>query len=83
MSKLWQIKQLSKLHLKVEEFCSGEDAKLDEQLTAYDIKGSVAHAQMLKQIGILTDKELQAILKGLDKILKGYQTGSFKVETED
>lgn len=83
MAKIWQVTKTMKTNPWVEEFLSGEDAKLDEQLTTYDIAGSVAHAQMLKAIGILTDKELKKMLWGLNKILKSYQSGSFKVEVQD
>lgn len=82
-NKLWQTRKTVKLHPMMEEFCSGENAELDQELVAYDIAGSVAQAKMLKTIGILSEIELKEILKGLKWILKDYKKGSFSVKTED
>jgi argininosuccinate lyase len=41
----------------------------DADLFYYDILGSQAHIIMLYEVGILTKKELVAILKGLDQLL--------------
>ena len=49
----------------------------DQRLYAEDIQGSVAHATMLKEIGILTDDELTAILKGLSQIKGEIEQGTF------
>lgn len=40
----------------------------DQKLAVYDIRGSKAHAEMLTQVGILTDQENSAIQQGLDEI---------------
>jgi argininosuccinate lyase len=40
----------------------------DHKLAIHDIKGSLAHAEMLASIGILSSKELIAIKDGLDDI---------------
>ena len=40
----------------------------DRRLAGHDIRGSIAHAQMLHRIGVLTDKEAQAIVRGLEDI---------------
>ena len=41
----------------------------DADLFYYDILGSQAHVIMLYEVGILTKKELVAILKGMDHLL--------------
>lgn len=82
-NKLWQTRKTVKLHPMMEEFCSGENAELDQELVAYDIAGSVAQAKMLKTIGILSEIELKKILQGLKQILKDYKERSFSVKTED
>ena len=43
-----------------------ESISFDWRLWRYDILGSLAHAEMLQQAGILTKAELSAITKGLD-----------------
>jgi argininosuccinate lyase len=40
----------------------------DRRLYLYDIMGSIAHAQMLAHVGVLTKKERDAIVKGLKEI---------------
>ena len=40
----------------------------DRRLYVYDIMGSMAHAQMLAKVGVLTKKECAAIVKGLKEI---------------
>jgi argininosuccinate lyase len=50
---------------------------VDRALYRQDIRGSAAHATMLRSIGILNQKELNSILKGLDQILKEIESGNF------
>ena len=45
-----------------------ESVSFDWRLWRQDIRGSKAHATMLKKIGLLSPRELVAILKGLDAI---------------
>ncbi len=52
----------------------GYDARLWRQ----DIRGSRAHAKMLNRIGILSDRELADILKGLEQIGKEIEAGVFE-----
>jgi argininosuccinate lyase len=49
----------------------------DKRLYRHDIAGSVAHAQMLNKIGILDSTELDAIVTGLQDILKEIESGQF------
>jgi len=51
---------------------------VDVELYKYDIIGSLAHAIMLREIGILTGSELSAIRKGLKKILTDIESGKIK-----
>ena len=43
-----------------------ESISFDWRLWRHDILGSMAHATMLQKIGVLTKKELRAIIRGLD-----------------
>jgi argininosuccinate lyase len=57
----------------------------DWRLYPYDIVGSVAHARMLARQGIITDKEAETIVLGLDGIKEEIALGQFvfKAELED
>ncbi len=57
----------------------------DQRLARYDIQGSVAHAKMLSSIGVLSEKECELILHGLEAILIDIERDDFfwSVELED
>jgi argininosuccinate lyase len=55
-----------------------ESISFDHRLWRHDIIGSMAHAEMLCRIGILTRKELRAIVRGLDAIGRDIAAGKFK-----
>ncbi|HYG22718.1 MAG TPA: argininosuccinate lyase [Verrucomicrobiae bacterium] len=59
-----------------------ESISFDWRLWRYDILGSLAHANMLKSIGILTGEELAAISRGLDAIAREIESGTFKWKPE-
>lgn len=42
----------------------------DKCLAKYDIQGSLAHAQMLQEVGILSSEDLSAIQAGMNEILQ-------------
>ncbi|MDI9425677.1 MAG: argininosuccinate lyase [Spirochaetota bacterium] len=50
----------------------------DARLYRQDIRGSIAHARMLKKTGILTAAEFTAIEKGLGEIQKEIEEGRFE-----
>lgn len=50
----------------------------DKRLYPYDIQGSLAHAKMLKKIGILKATDFNKISKGLEKVKKELDNGKFK-----
>jgi argininosuccinate lyase len=55
-----------------------ESISFDWRLWRHDILGSMAHAEMLHQIGVLKKNELHAIVRGLDAIGKEIKAGKFK-----
>ena len=59
--------------------------EIDHRLYREDIECSIAHAKMLANKKIISKNEGNAIVKGLNKILKKIETGkvSFKKELED
>lgn len=64
----------------IETFTVGNDRELDLHLAKYDALGSLAHAQMLKEIGLLSGEELEGVEKELNLILKQIEDGSFEIE---
>ncbi|WP_139557316.1 argininosuccinate lyase [Methylotetracoccus oryzae] len=51
--------------------------EFDRRLARHDIQGSIAHAQMLQRIGVLTEKEMHAIVRGLEDIAGDIDRGDF------
>src|SRR6267154_1791055 len=62
-----------------------QSISFDWRLWSQDIRGSRAHAAMLRKIGVLTRPELRAIEQGLDVIERQIAAGKFrwKPELED
>ncbi|MBV2092121.1 MAG: argininosuccinate lyase [Candidatus Thiodiazotropha sp. (ex Ctena orbiculata)] len=67
----------------VEAFTASVD--FDRRLYRYDIQGSIAHARMLAQQGILSDQERDDIILGLEQIQSRIAAGEFQwsVSLED
>lgn len=59
-----------------------ESISFDWRLWRQDIRGSVAHATMLQQVGILTKAELKAIRGGLDAIGQEIESSTFQWRQE-
>ncbi|HZL41814.1 MAG TPA: argininosuccinate lyase [Verrucomicrobiae bacterium] len=57
-----------------------QSVSFDWRLWRQDILGSMAHASMLRKIGVLTGKELKRILGVLDWIAGRIKTGQFRWE---
>jgi len=55
----------------------------DRRLYRHDIRGSIAHAQMLSKVGLLKTGELRAIVKGLERIEEDIAGGRFKFDIAD
>jgi len=49
----------------------------DKRLYAHDIAGSIAHAQMLAHVGVLTAAESESIIEGLEAIKEEIEQGQF------
>jgi argininosuccinate lyase len=55
----------------------------DRRLFRHDIRGSVAHAQMLAKAGLLKPNELRAIVDGVERIENEIANGRFKFDIAD
>ncbi len=79
--KLWQKHwELDKL---VEAFETKGDLLLDGHLVRADVIGSLAQAAGLNRIGILSDAELQALRRGLTRILMLWKQEKFTLKAGD
>jgi argininosuccinate lyase len=76
--KLWQKNKSSKI--EVEKFTIGRDPDFDLLLAPYDVLGSLAHAIMLENIGLLTAEELVVLKKGLLEIYLEIQQEQFTID---
>jgi argininosuccinate lyase len=78
MKKLWE-KGIS-VNKEIEEFTIGSDRELDQSLAPYDIMGTLAHAAMLRSIGILSDAEHKDLNGALLNIYSQVKEGKFSIE---
>jgi len=60
----------------VERFTAS--VQFDQRLYHHDINGSLAHAQMLTSVGVLTEQEYQQIVDGLEAIRSEIESGQFQ-----
>jgi argininosuccinate lyase len=59
----------------VEQFSAS--VHFDKRLAPYDIRGSIAHARMLGEVGLIAKREAKAIETGLRDIVDEIEAGSF------
>jgi argininosuccinate lyase len=81
MSRLWD-KGLP-LDERVLRYTAGEDHVLDERLVEHDIRGSIAHAEMLCAQGLLSAEDRDAICGGLRAIGADHAAGRWHIRLED
>jgi argininosuccinate lyase len=80
MKKLWAGRFTQKTSGTVESFT--ESISFDRKLWKQDIRGSIAHARMLARQRIITKKESDAIVAGLEQISGRIEKGSFPFSSE-
>jgi argininosuccinate lyase len=76
--KLWGGRFRKEENKLMEDFNSS--LKVDKRLYAEDIKGSIAHVNMLVQCDLLTKKEGEDIVKTLLSILEDIENGTLLIE---
>lgn len=76
--KLWQ--KNTDANQAVDKFTVGRDREMDIYLAEADVLGSLAHTRMLNSIGLLNDKDLEAVQRELKKIHADIVAGRFKIE---
>ncbi|TWO33344.1 argininosuccinate lyase [Seonamhaeicola sediminis] len=78
--KLWD-KGIS-IDNKIEQFTVGNDREIDIHIAKYDVIASKAHAKMLQSIGVLSAKELEQLLEGLNVLAKQIEEGTFVIDEQ-
>ena len=81
MSRLWD--KGVDLDQRVLAYTAGDDYALDERLVKYDVRASIAHAEMLNARKLLADADLKAIREGLETIGAEHAAGQWKIELAD
>jgi argininosuccinate lyase len=81
MSRLWD--KGAPLDERVLAFTAGDDYALDERLVQYDVRASIAHAEMLNAAKLLDDADLASILGGLTALGTEHALGQWKIELTD
>ncbi|MCR4442699.1 MAG: argininosuccinate lyase [Peptococcaceae bacterium] len=83
MKKLWGGRFQKNTDALAEDFHSS--ISFDRRLYRHDIRGSIAHARMLGEEGIITRREAAQIIAGLEEILQEIEDGKiqFSQEAED
>ncbi len=81
MTRLWE-KGLP-LDQRVLRYTAGEDHRLDERLVPYDVRASIAHAEMLCATGLLDEEDCRRIREGLCRIEAAHAAGEWRIELED
>ncbi len=81
MSRLWE-KGLP-LDERVLRYTAGEDHLLDARLVRYDVRGSIAHAEMLAATGLISDSDCTAIREGLESLQESFEDGEWQISLED
>jgi len=77
MTRLWD--KGAPLDARVLRYTAGEDHALDNRLVAYDVRASIAHAEMLHDSGLLSSEDLDAIRSGLRAIGEAHARGEWSV----
>jgi len=77
MTRLWD--KGGTLDARVLEYTAGDDHLLDNRLVPYDIRASIAHAQMLGEQGLITPEDSAAIRDALSAIGAEHARGAWRV----
>lgn len=79
MHKLWQ-KKSTVVAAQVEQFTVGRDLEFDILLAAYDVQGSMAHVQMLGEVGLMLPEQATLAIEALQQIQEEIAAGQFEIE---
>jgi argininosuccinate lyase len=80
MTRLWD--KGTPLDERVLAYTAGDDFELDNRLVEYDVRASIAHAEMLNERGLLSDADLVAIRGALTAIGEEHALGKWRITLE-
>ena len=78
--KLWGGRFTKETNQLVHNF--NESLSFDQKFYRQDIRGSIAHVKMLAKQGILTEKDRDDIIRGLEGILEDLESGKLTISTD-
>ena len=79
--QLWSGRFAEAVDEQVKQFTAS--VPFDHRLAPFDIQGSVAHARMLGAAGILSRRDVAAIVRGLERIRRDIEAGRFRWSVDD
>ena len=81
MTRLWD--KGAPLDERILRFTAGEDHLLDGRLVAYDVRASIAHVNMLRRQGLLSEADRDAIRDGLTELAERHARGGWAIDLRD
>jgi argininosuccinate lyase len=69
-----------KIDPAIQAFLAGDDVLLDREFFLFDIRASIAHAEGLQRIGLLTGDELGSLRTELDALAADFLRGHFELD---
>jgi argininosuccinate lyase len=80
LTRLWD--KGKPLDQRVLAYTAGEDHALDDRLVAYDVRASIAHAEMLHECKLLSAEALTLLREGLRELGASHERGEWRVVLE-
>ena len=78
MTKPWAGRFAQATTTSVEAFT--ESISYDSRLYSYDIQGSIAHAGMLGEVGLMSKAEVRKVIAGLKSVKKEFDAGTVELD---
>ncbi|MEO8225043.1 MAG: argininosuccinate lyase [Gammaproteobacteria bacterium] len=81
MQRLWD--KGEPLDTRILRYTAGEDHLLDARLVPYDVRASIAHAQMLHGQNLLSRDDLTRVVTGLESLAVSHAAGEWQISLEE
>lgn len=81
-TKLWQ-KSGTKLNPAVNKYMISKNLEADNALLPFDVQASIAHANMLSNVGLLKKNEAKKLISKLKEVAKLHASGKFTLSQEN
>lgn len=81
MSRLWD--KGGEFDAKILRFTAGNDVELDQRLVPHDIRASIAHAEMLGEMGLISKDESATLAVELQSIGTDFESKKWQIQPED